>query len=1327
MTTRQERVAQYEQFTDLQHVKEKSMWAGAKAICGNIEYILTKLEPEVTSDDVDNDTVVEETDIVIVEEIEDVDGDKGVKNVNGVKGIKGKKNIKPDSKDKDAKNFRYKFVPTEVMYSPVWYKCIDEIIVNAIDQWTKTNVINKIKDSVKTIKVDFNVKTGAVSVFNDGRGIEISKKKTVDGREMYIPQFIFSEFKTGTNLKSTPDSITGGTNGYGSKIVSAFSQSFEVETVDLEAKLYYHQKFEKQLEVINPPTVISLTKQSDLTADQKKSHTTITFLPVYKEFGYAKLTADILNNLLKVVEGRVYQVAAFLGNGCKVYFNNKQISFPTFSSFAEMFLDPTPSGVYPIVSTTIKSLNIPYEWDICIGLNESNEGKEQVSLINGIYVKEGGSHINYLMKEITGELKPKVEKLLKAGGGKFKQTMISNNIFIFMRSYVCGTTWGSQTKVKLSNPEKQFESYKIPVSILTKFWSSYLEEKISTIFIQKEISIVNRVNRNKKIVFDKYREAERAGTRDSHKCLLLLPEGDSADLMLKRGVSSPETKLTFDYIGIYNLQGVIMNARKESDIKIVNGQEWILSKEKLKENVRLKGLELVLGLQPGRFRYAQTPEGDKEFKTLRYGGCVACVDQDKDGVGNIFSLLLNYFERCYPNLIKRGYVQRMITPVIRVFPKTKSKTLKVLSFYSEHEYEQWKNKQIAQSYSSPKFYKGLAGHNKQQVTEIFKNFESLLKTYTLMKEDGRWFEVYFGKNADLRKQELSIPVEHKPQMLQSKNITCTDQLRIETKLFQLDNIERKIPHCLDGLNVSRRKVIAAGRIKFKTTDVELKVFQYGGYVAEKMHYHHGEASLSSTIITMAQCFPGARLFPYLREIGEFGSRNTNGKDHGQPRYIDTKLNKKLTFGIFPEEDDAILEYVFEDGHRAQPKYYVPVVPIAIMENVYIPATGWNAIIWARDFFDVLKVVREMIKNDGVPNGKTPPIKLNTSMHGFKCDIRKVNNQEVCVGRYVYNKDKNQIIVTELPFCIATDTFVINNRAKEDVIDDIVNNSTDTDINIIIKLKPEGLQLIQEQQALKAKKTKKEFDDFDVIEEYLSDFKQSLKPQLNFMDYKTNILKSFESYKDVLLYWYPARKELYKKRIERQIILLRLRINYLENIIRFVSNYKKLALVDKTEEQSEEILAKNKYVKFNKYLLENPGYISNQNLYSAILGHDHNQFNMDMITDSVEINDVNDGQMDGQIDESQPNDPTQASSVKAPRLPSYDYLHVINVRDMYEKAITARADKLAGYKSDLHELETNSGTNFTGSAIWLKELDNLEAVVKEGRACSWDYEKGSYMY
>lgn len=126
--------------------------------------------------------------------------------------------------------------------------------------------------------------------------------------------------------------------------------------------------------------------------------------------------------------------------------------------------------------------------------------------------------------------------------------------------------------------------------------------------------------------------------------------------MLKEGIKNC---LSNDYFGIFSLQGVIVNSRKQ--IQFRKGGVVTQSKM-LKDNKALGNLEKILGLQRGV--HYDTPESRA---LLLYGNVTVVVDQDTDGVGNIFGLLLSHIHLFWPELIASGYIYRLNTPIIRAF------------------------------------------------------------------------------------------------------------------------------------------------------------------------------------------------------------------------------------------------------------------------------------------------------------------------------------------------------------------------------------------------------------------------------------------------------------------------------------------------------------------------------------------------------------------------------------------------------------------------------------------------------------------------------------
>ena len=142
---------------------------------------------------------------------------------------------------------------------------------------------------------------------------------------------------------------------------------------------------------------------------------------------------------------------------------------------------------------------------------------------------------------------------------------------------------------------------------------------------------------------------------------------------------------------------------------------------------------------------------------------------------------------------------------------------------------------------------------------------------------------------------------------------------------------------------------------------ELKVAQLAGSVAELSAYHHGEVSLMSTIINLAQNFVGANNINLLLPIGQFGTRLHGGKDSASSRYIFTALNP-LTRLLFNPKDDPLFDYINDDGLKVEPEWYCPIVPTVLINGAEGIGTGWSTRIPNYNPREIIKNIKLMIKN-----------------------------------------------------------------------------------------------------------------------------------------------------------------------------------------------------------------------------------------------------------------------------------------------------------------------------------------------------------------------------
>lgn len=1153
-----------------------------------------------------------------------------------------------------------RFVLKKVRFSPGLLKIIDEILVNAIDHY-----INYPK-KVKNIDIHFDTYTGAVSIRNDGPGVGIIKVDTLNDGSIYKPQAVFSQFLAGDNLEAGAERITGGAHGLGAKLTAAYSNVFSIETRDNIRKKLYKQTFKNRLLEIGAPEII----------DQAGAgYTLITFLPVYDALGYKTLDADSISDIDQIIKARAYQAAAFVK--CNITYQGAIITIPNFQDFAYMFLE----NDYGLYSTTLTHTDKKLNMEVCIGISDGKA--RQVSIVNGIWVYMGGNHIKHIQNEIMENIRPLIEKELKNTKNKFNPNMVLNNIFIFTKCSMVNPEFNSQSKEKITTPIEKFKIYKFSKKEWKSIWVLLEPHVMETILGKIKDKKQKKVIRGK-VILEKGDDAKYAGHRTkSRETTLIICEGDSAMGLVTRGINHKKTILKKDYYGTFSIQGVPINARKESVEKMDKKNNTLIRirNEKLKNNKRINELVKILGLDYEKKYTFNTHEGAEEFKTLRYGRVVAAVDQDEDGKGQIFGLLLNFFVYFWPALAEWGYIKRFNTPIIRAYPVDHTKL--VQEFCTLFEFREWEQKEcgvvpnskpLAKAYKI-RYYKGLASHDVSEVSPMFNDFEKKLYTYDFDEKAEENLEIYFGKEAELRKKVLCNPIDPDDEIKDEIHIPISKLLRTDVKEFQLDNITRKLPHIMDGLVPARRKAFYAARDTFKTENAkEMKVCNFTGIAISKTNYHHGDASLSATIIKMAQSFVGARNLPLFIGIGEFGSRIMGGQDHGSPRYVYVKLNYKLTEALYPRIDDFLLPYHFDEGDRCEPVYYVPILPTILLENMSIPATGWKADIWARDYKAVLKNARYMIKGD-TTKCKSLPIWLR----GNKSHIRTGSDKKTyLVGRYTYDPVKSIIRITELPPSVYNKSYIktvaFNKEELRQEFRDYYDYSNYDEVSNIDEI---DIQFDVEPGTIEELGDKKEDTLFHPIEEFMK-LKLAINSHINVIT-KEGCVKEYKYYASVFNEWFHERKELYRIRITRQIILSRLMIRYLENIIRFSKERDTYAITNRTpENEFIQILHTHKYDTFNRGLLMNPKYIDFSTLESVII-----------------------------------------NSSDA----SYDYIIMLTYRQLLQEACSKREDELKQEQERLQTLLDDCG-EFIGQKTWLRELDDLEKIIDHGLKYGWKHKRNA---
>ena len=120
---------------------------------------------------------------------------------------------------------------------------------------------------------------------------------------------------------------------------------------------------------------------------------------------------------------------------------------------------------------------------------------------------------------------------------------------------------------------------------------------------------------------------------------------------------------------------------------------------------------------------------------------------------------------------------------------------------------------------------------------------------------------------------------------------------------------------------------------------------------------------------MAQTFVGSNNIPLLTPAGQFGTRLLGGKDAASPRYIFTKL-PSLTRLIYHPSDDALLEQLEDDGQFIEPKHYVPILPMVLVNGAEGIGTGWSSSVPMYNPREIVSNLRRMM--DGLEPEKMLP-------------------------------------------------------------------------------------------------------------------------------------------------------------------------------------------------------------------------------------------------------------------------------------------------------------------------------------------------------------------
>jgi len=227
---------------------------------------------------------------------------------------------------------------------------------------------------------------------------------------------------------------------------------------------------------------------------------------------------------------------------------------------------------------------------------------------------------------------------------------------------------------------------------------------------------------------------------------------------------------------------------------------------------------------------------------------------------------------------------------------------------------------------------------------------------------------------------------------------------------------RSLPHLMDGLKPSQRKILWSARKRNLVS--EIKVAQLAGYVSETAAYHHGEASLTAAIVGMAQNYVGSNNINLLAPNGQFGTRLQGGADSASPRYIFTAL-EPIQATVLAKADDPALSWIEDDGQTVEPEYYLPVLPLLLVNGSLGIGTGFSTEILPHSPRDLVTALR--LRLTGATADLTSH-ELNPWWDGFRGAVTMAPDRKKVQTRGIYeflDDDTNRVRITELPVGVWT--------------------------------------------------------------------------------------------------------------------------------------------------------------------------------------------------------------------------------------------------------------------------------------------------------------------
>ena len=565
-------------------------------------------------------------------------------------------------------------------YVPALSKMIDEILDNAIDEAIRTNFkyANRINVSVENNKV---------TVTDNGRGIP-QEKVFDETTQTNINRATAAWTRVNAGTSFDDERVTIGTNGVGSAATNFLSSKFTGRSWSNGDQI----------------TVTCKNGAEEIKEAYGKKEgngTEVWFIPDFSLFEVDSL--DALDTIALLEDRLISLQMAF--PEIAFSFNRKRIKVNNFKKYAEMFVHDDGDV---IVEKTA---------DLSFFVCGSEDGFRSNSFINGVNTRQGGTYVDFLINGIIDELGVMIKRRHKIEVGRIT---IKNGLTLvmFARNFM-NPKFNSQTKEQLTNPLGNIKEHYSQCEVKDANWiakkimnTPSLIDPIIEAQLAKKIAADRRAATIAQKNLRKVKVAKHIAANKPNATLKIV-EGDSAMGFLLK-VRDP------DKVGAYPLRGVIMNT-------------WDMKPADVLKNKELSELVAVLGLDINN---------PNSVDNMSYEYIATLTDADHDGIGHISPLLIAFFYKFWPRLLKEKRVKITRTPMM--ISTFRDQVTWFYDYKSANEHKQsnpnWKHRYI----------KGLGSLTEDEYHKIIN--EPQYDTVTL--DDVSVFQMMFGKDSQLRKEYM---------------------------------------------------------------------------------------------------------------------------------------------------------------------------------------------------------------------------------------------------------------------------------------------------------------------------------------------------------------------------------------------------------------------------------------------------------------------------------------------------------------------------------------------------------------------------------------------